>query len=353
MNAVRVTKASLADVPALASLATAAGTSVPIVNVGLAGAGERDKDVTQDANLAMAWDRYLRSAIDRGDQVLVCHQAKRVLGFLHAAPFSAVKDDGLRSSVDIASDHMTFLVTHIAVHLDYRRQGIATLLLDSFREAIRPLPIVTTMQGDPAAIPGMRLSRAQGMTAGEFYAAEDGRQWLVFTHPGALSDDVLSLRDLIEQYRVATSLYVHESRTNWTKVNNLFYVTAGLLAVGGLVLPHFDEGVAAASTGAKVALAGLLTLGVVSSTIFSVAIRAGLFYLHARKDAVMRLESRIVSLGGIPVVGPRALPEAANLLKRSPATKVMPLLPLIVGLAWSSAAVALIASLVMNGVRGG
>ena len=36
------------------------------------------------------------------------------------------------------------------------------------------------------------------------------------------------------QYEVAVDLYKHEDNLNWQKLNNLFYITAGLAAAIGL-----------------------------------------------------------------------------------------------------------------------
>ncbi len=287
-----------------------------------------------------------RAAMDRGERAFVCRRGEKVVGFLHATPLESTQDDALRRAVAALELELAYVVLSIVVAEDQRQQGVATLLHDTFQEAVRPLPIVSSVPEHPESLGCIRLNRSQGMTVKSRFEGSDGRTRLLFVHPGTLRKEVIGLRDLIEQYRVASSLYVHESQTNWTKVNNHFYVTAGLLAVGGLILPQFADGVAAASTGAQIALAGLLSLGIANSTIFSISLRAGIFYVHARKDAVMRLESRIVSLGGSPVVSPRSLPAASHVLRRSPSTKVMPLLPMIVGLAWTLAAIAFVGTLV-------
>lgn len=42
---------------------------------------------------------------------------------------------------------------------------------------------------------------------------------------------------LVEQYKIAVELYLHEDTLNWAKLNHLFYINVGLLAVLVIMAP--------------------------------------------------------------------------------------------------------------------
>lgn len=289
-----------------------------------------------------------RDVLSAGETLLVCRSRGEVIGFLHAYLLGQSTDGQFRSVAETVVSGPAYVIKQVAVHPERRRQGVADLLYDRFMESVEPLPVVAAVVADPPNLPSVRHHRKHGfLVRGEFIGS-DGYSKLLFMNPGALQNDATHLRDLIEQYRVATSVYLHEDRTNWIKINNFFYITAGLLAIGGLIIPELAGGLASTSGVVKFAFGGLLGFGIISSFLFFIALQSGIRYLHARKDAAVKLESRIVSLGGSTILGPRAIPWAPHFLRRSPTAKMLVLLPVVVGLAWLAASTAFVVTLLLS-----
>jgi L-amino acid N-acyltransferase YncA len=329
MPRLSVGPAQLADCGAIAAIAAACSlenlNSADAPHLGFL-VGARDEQGYQDA-------------IAAGHTLLVCRSRGVVIGFLHAYSLARSTDSEMRTVAETITSGTAYLIKQVAVDPERRRGGAASLLYDRFIESVDPLPVLAGVVADPPNLPSIRHHRAHGFAVGGQYIGSDGYPRLLFMILGASKDNTVELRNLIEQYSVAVNLYLHEDRTNWVKMNNFFYVTAGLLAVVGIILPEFMSGVVAAPASAKFALGSLLSLGLVSSALFFIALRSGIFYLNARKEAARKLENRIIALGGSTILGPRAMPSAPRILRRSPTTKVMVLLPLIVGLVWLSAGV--------------
>ena len=97
------------------------------------------------------------------------------------------------------------------------------------------------------------------------------------------------LETILEQYKIAIDLYKHEDLLNWNKLNNLFYVNAGLLAIIGFLLK--EETTITINVICLILIVSLI--GFSMSCIFWVALLSGVAYLHSRKDRASEIEKRL------------------------------------------------------------
>jgi hypothetical protein len=132
------------------------------------------------------------------------------------------------------------------------------------------------------------------------------------------------------QYSVAVDLCKHEDTTNWHKLNNSFYITAGLAAAMAFSLDK-DSTKSELSRGLVVTLS---VIGLGASLAFSQMLRFGRRYLLARKHTVMELEEYMAWHGGQRIVARDAGESSNGWLKSSPTGLIMVLLPILVALCW-------------------
>lgn len=294
-------------------------------------------------------DDVYRTAVDGPAWLLACRDATgRVIAFLYAFPLEGEAKDALLGCAEERIRGPVVQVRQVAVHPDHRRAGAGRLLYEHFLRSVAPLSVVAVIVASPPNIPSFAFHQKWGFRIAGSFATADGDPRVLMLRPGALQTGIEDRGDLVAQYTAAIRLYEHEDRNNWTKINNFFYVTAGLLAVLGLTLPEIRTGAAGAAGSTLATLFMLFALGIVTSGIFLVALRSGVAYLNARKDAVMRIETRMMSVGASAVVHPTAIDTDGRFLRRSSVQRVIPWIPLLVGAAWASAAAALTAA-VLNG----
>ena len=120
----------------------------------------------------------------------------------------------------------------------------------------------------------------------------------------------VELGSLQEHYRIAMELYRHEDDLNWRKLNNMFYVNAGLFAVVWFLIKA-EDGEAinipiASDPVREEAINMLLTsdpvrvvafIGAVVSIGFAVAIISGVHYMLNRKESVTLIEDELYKRG--------------------------------------------------------
>jgi hypothetical protein len=146
------------------------------------------------------------------------------------------------------------------------------------------------------------------------------------------------------QYTVAIDLYKHEDTTNWHKLNNFFYITAGLAAALGFSVSQ-DKPASGSVESMAHSLAMIITIiGLASSIAFSQMLRFGRRYLDARKRAAMELEEYMAWHGGQRIVGREVAEDGNDWLRRSPTGLIMMLLPVLVALCWAAMLGVLIAN---------
>ena len=132
---------------------------------------------------------------------------------------------------------------------------------------------------------------------------------------------------LSKQYELAHGLYVHEDELNWRKLNNLFYVTAGLMGAAGFIL-----GLDNSPMSLRMALLGLISAaGLALSVGFRIALRTGVNYLQERKNSLIALEERLIQFGGLPLVS-----KNKPGMRISPTTKMLKVMPDIFFVIWIS-----------------
>ena len=127
---------------------------------------------------------------------------------------------------------------------------------------------------------------------------------------------------MLEQYRIAVDLYKHEDLLNWQKFHNLVYINTALIGIMGaweLI----------SSKSPWILVVSLPVLGIIVSLCFLVAARAGVKYLHARKQSVAAIDKQIKSKTNQTVIN---LGDPG--LVTSPTTKVLTVLPVVLLLFW-------------------
>jgi GNAT superfamily N-acetyltransferase len=294
-------------------------------------------------------DDTYRTAIDGPARLLVCRDRDdRVVGFLYAFPLEGDARTQLLACAEEDIRGPVLQIRQVATHPDHRRSGVASLLYEHFFRTVAPLTVVAVIVASPPNIPSFAHHQKQGFGIAGTFTTDEGSTRVLMVRPGALQTGVADRGDLLAQYTAAIRLYLHEDQNNWTKINNFFYVTAGLLAVVGLTLPELRMGASVATGGVIATLYTLFALGAITSSIFLVALRSGVTYLNARKDATIEIETRLMSVGASPVVHPRAVVDRPTLLRRSSVQRVIPWIPLFVGAAWISAAIALTVALLLG-----
>jgi hypothetical protein len=127
---------------------------------------------------------------------------------------------------------------------------------------------------------------------------------------------------ILEQYRIAVDLYKHEDLLNWQKFHNLIYVNTALIGMMGVweLIP---------SDIPRILTISLPVLGIIVSLCFFVTARAGVKYLQARKGTVAAIDEQIKNTTNQTVI---TLDDPV--LKTSPTTKVLTVLPLVLLLFW-------------------
>lgn len=93
---------------------------------------------------------------------------------------------------------------------------------------------------------------------------------------------------LQSQYQVAVDLYKHEDNTDWQKLNDFLYVTAGLAAALGFTFGADKESVS--PDDARHLAVAVCLVGLASALAFAQALRFGRRHLSARKRSATELE---------------------------------------------------------------
>ncbi len=142
------------------------------------------------------------------------------------------------------------------------------------------------------------------------------------------------MNTVLSQYASAIDLYKHEDSLNWSKLHNMFYANAGLLAILGLVDKSGASNHAASGASLNIVVfVGLL--GILVSLGFLVAIWSGIYYLRLRKDAVVKIELQLAESGGVFVVyDPESEKRKWHFSKVSPTTYVLGIMPVVLCLLW-------------------
>ena len=140
---------------------------------------------------------------------------------------------------------------------------------------------------------------------------------------------------ILEQYKIAVELYKHEDNLNWTKLNHLFYINAGLWAVVGFIIQFGGAENGSLPINFRFFMVMVSLIGMIISGALGVALWFGVRYMHNRKRAVILIEETLVHHGGEYIVSPSSgAPEERGILGRSPTTWVLKSVPIVFFIVW-------------------
>lgn len=280
-----------------------------------------------------------RAALGDDQLLLVVEVDGEVAGFLYGYAAEASPDPAVREAANRSVAGSAFLIKQVGVLGAYAGQGLGSCLYRELEARVHPIPLVAAVITHPPNVPSLRFHEAKGFQIATRFEGDDGRQRLLLrkTLPTLLSD----ANDLIvaEQYKVAMLLYQHEDTLNWTKLNNFFYINAGLLAATGLAMQRSPAETLLDPINALLLLA-IASAGLLAGIIFTLALLSGGHYLQARKQAVVEIEHRLLAHGGLPVVDWQLARGQTQQLWRSPTAQLLRIVPIIGGLAWLGVGIA-------------
>lgn len=215
------------------------------------------------------------------------------------------------------------VIKQICVARDAARSGIASMLYYHLLEKWDTSPVIAAVVNQPPNEASARFHHKLGFQELTRLTPPDGmpRVVWVWRKPREAM--------LHAQYAISVDLYKHEDNTNWQKLNNFFYITAGLAAATAFSLGKEGAG---GSLGRSLAIV-IAIIGFAASIAFSQMLRFGRQYLLARKAAVIELEEQMAWHGGQRIVTWQS-PKPSNTLKISPTGAIMVLLPALVSLCW-------------------
>lgn len=278
-----------------------------------------------------AADSY-HARIDTAEHFYVATMGRKVVGFLLAYSDSEVGSDEWLNLQVKASLGEFWVIKQVCVAHSFARKGIASKLYQNVLHRCVEKPVIAAVVAKPVNAASIAFHRSFGFEWLADYTPPDGLPRTVWVRHRA-SEPVL-----LAQYATAVDLYKHEDSTNWSKLNNFFYITAAMAAAAGFSISddHFG-GISASRTAGQnsfgIELAFLIAaLGVVVSVLFGIMLSFGQYYLLSRKEAVMDIERHMAWRGSRRIVG---VSESGNRwLRNSPTGLVMKSLPFVVAVFW-------------------
>ncbi|OON72948.1 GNAT family N-acetyltransferase [Streptomyces tsukubensis] len=265
-----------------------------------------------------------RARLDSAEHFYVAVKGGQVLAFLLAYSSDQVEpDEWLNRRIKTALGSF-LVIKQICVAQEAARSGIASMLYYHILDQWDESPVIAAVVNDPPNHASARFHQKLGFQELTRMVPPDGlpRVVWVWRKPREAM--------LHSQYQIAVDLYKHEDSLNWQKLNNFFYITAGLAAAIAFVLGK--EG-ADGPLGKGLAII-IAIIGIGASLGFSLMLRFGRQYLLARKEAVIELEEYMAWHGGERIVNRRTDAPGSAHLKVSPTGAIMVLLPVLVSLCW-------------------
>lgn len=277
-----------------------------------------------------------RSRLTTAEHFYVAVKGRDVLGFLLAYSDQRVEaDEWLNRRIKTVLGSF-LVIKQICVSRAAARQSIASRLYYHVLDQWNQSPVIAAVVSDPPNEASTRFHRKLGFEELTRLTPPDGRLRVVWVRRKPRE------AMLQAQYGIAVDLYKHEDVTNWQKLNNFFYITAGLAAAIAFSLGK-DW---AESERIAHGLALLISvLGFGTAVAFSQMLRYGRRYLQARKQAVTELEEHMAWHGGQRIVSRGTGRQAdSRWLHTSPTGLFMVLIPTLVAVCW----LAVIAVVVAN-----
>ncbi len=291
----------------------------------------------QNGFLVSAYDvetytRYLKE----GNTILVVEKNHKVVAFLLTFLSEKLDDSVLANKLMLSHATRPFaVIKQVCVKKGFQRQGFGKALYEHFTDHVfRDVYLAVVTQ--PYNEASIAFHDKLGFKKTFHFKGDDSLERIVYVKPYYENMENYSAHVLIPQYEQAVALYMHEDNLNWSKLNHLFYITAGLFgvftyAINSPLNPHM----------LAMFLFFVSLLGIVSSFLFYSTVKSGVDYLSRRKDAVIAIEKKLDILGGTLIVGKDLYKN--SLLKRSLTSKIMQDLPLFIMMIWLVIMVSIIA----------
>jgi len=265
--------------------------------------------------------------IDRADHFYVAQDLQGLVGFVLAYSSERIRsNEWLNKRLTVMHPDPFVLIKQICVTRQRTSREVGSAL---YRTVFTHAPgrnALTALVADPPNERSVTFHQRHGFCILTDVTPPDGLPREVWLRSPC------DLETVREQYAVATELYRHEDTLNWSKLNNLFYVTGGLVAILGIAWEPSAEG---NQSGFRALTVAVSIIGVVAATAFWLALYWGVRYMQERKDAVQDVEEKLLAAGGVPVVTRARAPEQkGHQFERSPTGIMLQVLPLLVAAGW-------------------
>jgi predicted GNAT superfamily acetyltransferase len=264
--------------------------------------------------------------LERANFFYVYVEKENVLGFILAYSSNYIQEaESLNLQIKSQYPEPFVVIKQICVRQDAIGRGIANFLYQHLFDRILELPLFAAIVLNPMNVSSIDFHERLGFRRVFNITPSDG------IPRGVWQKKAISLKVLTNQYNIAISLYNHEDDLNWKKLNHLLYVSAAL----GMVILLIIQGIISPLQPYIPIFIGSLSLvGLIVSISFEVIINSGINYLHTRKNTVIEIERRLIQYGGIKVVLPEGTSVQKKLLKMSPTTRLLKLLPILPLIFW-------------------
>ncbi|MFI0777879.1 GNAT family N-acetyltransferase [Streptomyces sp. NPDC021212] len=274
-----------------------------------------------------------RSRLTTAEHFYVAVKGGQVLAFLLAYSSDQVEPDEWLNRRIKTTLGSFLVIKQICVSREAVRTGVASMLYYHVLDQWHKSPVIAAVVNDPPNDASAHFHHKLGFQELTRLTPPDGLPRVVWVWRKP--------REAIlhTQYGTAVDLYKHEDNLNWQKLNNFFYITAGIAAAIAFCLGK--EGAGGTLGTALAAILAIIGFGV--SLGFAAMLRFGRQYLLARKEAVIELEEYMAWHGGERIVNRRTSDPGSAYLKVSPTGAIMVLLPVLVSFCWVAVLVTLIA----------
>lgn len=298
---------------------------------------------------------FLRTA----EYFYVLLDKNRVVGFLLAYSRCRIQDDDwLNTRLKNRFRDRFVLIKQVCVATEYTSRGLASDLYQHTIKKADGAPLMAAVVLTPANVRSIRFHEKLGFQMVVAETPPDGMGRGVWrldpsaarstdsrTGPSISREQTMqtdSYQSFRAQYETAMNLYLHEDQLNWSKLNNLFYITVGLIIASGIIIRFVGDASKTTPVSIGPCLLPIALVGIILSASFSVALWAGVNYMLKRKRAVYEIEKELVQNHGcIPILLRNSDGSAMNLdtpvaqsIHKSWTTWVLRLTPLVLAAAW-------------------
>lgn len=272
----------------------------------------------------------------------------RIAGFLFGYTSDYVSNLPVHTSEDkifelLGPKSRFFVIKQIAVHPDFRRQGVAQALYRSVLSDLaktRTVPhIFATIVTAPRNLASEAFHKDLGFRPVLTHSPdlEDDTKRLTFEiyylsahaipNVNKLESDLLqahatSSENLWQAYRTALELYRHEDQLNWTK--KLALITLALSALAALWFISIEN----PSVGRTIALSVILAGGLLGIVSYTLQLRSGLRFFRKHKEAARLLEAILVRERLLSV------PLLLRVPREATTAKLIDFLPMVLLIVW-------------------